>query len=292
MSDDNPVTTDVVTPPASTEAPTPESGGTPTATDLAPAPTEPVQTGESQVDEATVTRMQQQIAKNERLLSSLGIDPSSDVADRLEAGLVTPDDLLTRYRPEPAAPTQPVEQPTGSNEVRDLIKKIQNDGADQDDLVKTLELVDNMSQQNQHAAEQARVQQTIAQCKDSVNTVLSKDEQHATMPEDLRAAEEQMFLASTDAHVMNEARNAPNPASYMSPNVYSFFAQKNAETLNQLRDHWINVGRQQATGVPQSPVTPVSPNDGGSPNTPPPMHPNQDNWREMGKAYLNARGIT
>ena len=64
MSDDNPVTTDVVTPQASTEAPTPESGGTPTATDLAPAPTEPVQTGESQVDEATVTRMQQQIAKN------------------------------------------------------------------------------------------------------------------------------------------------------------------------------------------------------------------------------------
>ena len=291
MSDDNLTTNDVVTPPVSHEAPTPESGGTPTVTEQVPETTAQEQTGESQVDEATVTRMQQQMAKNDRLLNSLGIDPNSDVADRLEAGLVTPDDLLTRYRPEPTAlAPPPVRQPSVSEE-RNLIDKIQKDGADQDDLVKTLELIEKMAQKNQFHAEQAAVQSTIAQCKDSVNNVLERDSHHSQMPEDLKAVEQQMFLSSTDSVVLHEAEGAPNPASYMSPQVYSFYAKKNAENLNKLRNHWINVGKQQMTVGGNTSIQPVSSSDGGSPNTPPPIQPNKDNWRQLGKQYMSARGI-
>ena len=83
----------------------------PTTTPQDPSvPAEPV---EVQPDTGTVTRLQQELARQNRVLMSLGIDPASDVAEKFQRGIISRDQLLEEAGIRvPQQSFEPAPQPT------------------------------------------------------------------------------------------------------------------------------------------------------------------------------------
>ena len=108
---------------------------------------EPVVTPEPQ-DEATAERLRQQIAQNNKLLSTVGIDPASDIAARYNQGLLTEDDILRhvastvqpyQQQATPQAP-QGTQEPQANKSTADMLNALkQKDGISQDDIIGFLE---------------------------------------------------------------------------------------------------------------------------------------------------------
>jgi len=290
--DDNPITPDVVNPdPSATEiAEAPTSSETYNAAETSTVV--PAETVATETDQATVTRLQQDVARNNRLLSSLGIDPSSDAAERVEAGLVDPQDLLPRPVAAPAIPEH-LENQSAPPSLDDIISRVQKEGgASNDDFVDALRIIQDQSIQQKNVHHQQMVNQTISDCTGAVNQVYDNAEGSQSLPDNLKEIEQQLFLSSTDNLVLEEANKTTNPNSYMNPNAYNFFANKNADRFSQLRNHYMEQGRQMAlTGqtIPSNTIQPLAAGDGASPNTPGQAPITGKNWKQRGRDYMNNR---
>ena len=142
--------------------------------------------------------------------------------------------------------------------------------------------------------QEEKVSQAADNCARTVQQRLKEDDLHKHLPPELQEIEDQLFLSSTDNMVMQEAKRSNNPSAYLNTDMYDFMADKNAERLQKIRDHYIELGRQNArNGVPAGNINPIAPSVGGSPSGPSPVTSNKSNWKEMARQLgaQIARGI-
>ena len=113
---------------------------------------------------------------------------------------------------------------------------------------------------------------------------------HADLPDNVKEIESQVFLSSTDNLLATETKGDPR---YLTAPNYGFYAGKNLERLNTLRNHWIDYGKQLQKGTitPKPSVNPISPTVGSAPITPPETPTTIDNMAERAKAYTEQHGV-
>lgn len=271
--------------------PAPSEGDVVTSTTEPAAP--PDTTGQAKGDEpqpdidaGKITRLEQQLSDQKRLLYSLGLDPESDVAEQLNKGLINKQDLLEQIgaivpgKP-PTAPPDPMQR------VDDLISKIEKSGnADVPDLVETLKALKsvavNVAQKDQAAA----MDTLYKQCRNATETVINNEESHKNLPDDISEIESQIFLSSTDNLLATETNSNPR---YLTPAAYSHYAQKNLGRLNKWRNHWIEQGKeiQRQSTTPKPGVNPISPTTGAGPISPPKPRITLDNIDEATRNWIN-----
>ena len=259
-------------------------------------PTEDVST-----DAGQVNRIRQQMEKSNKLLAGLGIDPSSDIADKYTAGIYSKEDLLELMGIHSGQPQVPTAQPKSvpfagpANTLQEVIDRVNREGASEKDFVEALSAVQSALTASQQEAQANDLSNTLNQCASSTKRVIQSHERHTALPADLQAVEEQLFLAATDNLVLREAQNSPNPNAFLSPNSYGYYANRFNNQYQKLVNHYINVGRQmQKQGmapVHGSGVNPVSPSLGSGPSEPASVPINRDNWKEAARAYMNRQGV-
>ena len=266
----------------------------PQSTDVTTTDT-PVDTT-TQVDDGKLTRMEQDMAKKNRVLDALGINPDSDVADRFDSGLLTRDELLREAgHTEPAPAYQQPEQPRDPmatlTELRQKISsEAYTDPKDLDAVIGTMQ--DILVAQDQRSR-QKDVQDHVNTCKSVVNKVYDSDPTIENLPIEIQQIERLAFEASTDA--LLERENPNNPYQYATPVGYKFYAEKNARRFQQMRDYYINLGRtiEKTGGNPPvtNPVVPISSSQGGSPTPSPPVRITRENMKQKAREYQAQRGI-
>lgn len=246
-----------------------------------------VEPTQAKADNGKATRLEQEIASYKRVMEVMGIDPDSDVAQRVMSGVVSKEDLMRQIGAQQPA-QQPQEAPGARERLRQLVDRVNSDEPTQDDFKESLRIIADLVEEGSRTAEQQKAQTTLQSCAQAVTDVLRQDPVHTQMPEQLRTAEEQMFLAATDFLVGAEARKTGNPQAFLNPRVYGFYASKAAEQLGGLREYYMSQGRQATRTAPKpTSVNPIPPSTGGQPvQGPPPELITVKNMRQAAAQYL------
>jgi hypothetical protein len=250
---------------------------------------EPGATAPQSVENGKAARLEQELSKMNRALKSLGVDPDSDVVDKINRGIMTWDDVLNRQQPTQQVQPQPRR---ASDKLAQVYQKVHAAEPTADDFKEALAaMVDAVK--DQEARESAQTtQQIVSAVKGSVYNVIDNDDLHKQLPPDLAALERDVFYSSTDHFVSDEAFKSPNPNRFFTPETYKYYAEMNANRYNKLREHYINLGRQQERQALQQPktnqtnVVPISAGAGISPATPPVPQVTKANMKQAAEAYL------
>ncbi|MCE5185031.1 MAG: hypothetical protein LLF76_02775 [Planctomycetaceae bacterium] len=276
---------------------TPSQVNSPVQVQGEPAPEPIAEPTTSQVpdDRGTVSRMQQEIAKYRKVFQGLNIDPESDFADQFIAGVIGKDEVARNLgvAPQPQAPALPVERP--HERLAKIINKVRSEGATEEDFATGLSVMADVLQNIDQSQTQAQQASLLQQCETAVRNVISADTFHTSLPEEVRALEAELFLASTDYFLGTEARKTTNPQAFLTPQGYAMYANKNAERMDRYRQHLINHGKQLAMAALKQPnqqtVQPISPSTGGSPVMPAQPPITRNNMRKAAQNYLAQRGV-
>lgn len=258
---------------------------------------QPEGTFDTKTDTGADKRAAQELAKKNKLLEAIGIDPDSEIADMYQAGVISKEELAQHMQgfgqqQQQAWPQQQMTEQQKQETISDVLGRIKTQGATEEDVVKALEMVQQEISTTQQEKQTEQLNQTINQCIQATTGVLRSDEYHGQLPEELQSLEQQMFLASTDNYVLQEAQKTGNPQRYMNPNTYQYYASKNAERFGKLRDHYIELGKklQREAMKPRSHnqqnVNPVPPGSGQAPANPPRQQITVDNLNESAAKYI------
>lgn len=237
-------------------------------------------------DTGKLTRLEQQLKKQSNLLVQFGIDPDSDVADKLAAGIITKDDILGKTEPEKPP----------ANKVAALKSEIQaklnaGKGLEENDFLRLVDLLEESNQQTNQFQEQSRVEALIGQCEDAMLNHLNADQFHVKAPENIQQIEQQLFLSSTDNLLTRDAQSFGDVSSFIKPKTYGHYAAKNLERLQTYRTYLIELGKQiqmqSITGKPGP--NPVSSTTGAGPTAPPSPKINATNISEATRNYFKQR---
>lgn len=275
-----------------TYGPPPSPGEEPSTTE----PTAPADvTGQPKGEEpqpdisGTVTRLEQQIKAKNEFLSNLGIDPDSDMVEKLNKGLITKDDLFAK----PTATTTPQATVIDKwNKFRQNITEQVNKTGEvsSTDFIKSLDVMNEVIAESRQQNQLVEVEKHFTQCKNAAETVIGSDEKHGSLPEDMQDIEMQFCLGATDYRLASETKGDPR---YSTPQHYSWYADKVMGDYGKLRNHWFEAGKKAALESikPQPPVNPVSPGTGGAPITPTELRIDASNIGEATERYFENQGI-
>ena len=249
------------------------------------------------VDEATAkaTRVEQEIAKYAKVLKGLGIDPDSDFADKFNQGLVTHEELLERVAPQAAqAPVTPQLPKSPADRLSEIIARVDSEGASEDDFKDAVSTFKDYIQGQEKQTAMTNQELLAQRCERTVVDNLLEDPIHKAMPSDeLKQIEQRLFLSSTDALVGQEARKTNHPERYLSPEVYDFYSQRNAEDLTKLRDYYKKTGFDAGVAAARGQVDipqPMSPSGGGAPIPAPTQRITTKNMKNAALEYLKNAG--
>jgi hypothetical protein len=244
-------------------------------------------------DNGKAGRLESEVAGYRKVLDTLGIDPDSDVAQKVMAGVVSKEDLVRYIAPQPQVVPQPEQTDaplTAAQKLEALLNKVDAEDPTQDDFKDSLRIINELVHEQETAQIEQRAQENFNKITEAMLAPIMDDSYHKELPDELKAAEERLFTGGTDYLVGEEARKSPNPQMYLNPKTYGFYAEQNKELYDKLREHYINVGRQQErAGIqkPQPQVQPVAPSVGGTPVTAPTEIINLNNMRQKAQEYLN-----
>jgi hypothetical protein len=263
----------------------------PPATDDTGQPQDDVQ----QPDDGKAERLEQRLAETNKMLTRLGFDPESDIAERFNAGLISKEEILMQAGVTPTAPP-PKEQPSSASDklaqLKSRVGQSVKDGKGilEGDILELLDVTTDLVAESNELQNQNSLERQFAECRDATLNVIGKDPKHTEAPDNIKDIESQMFLSSTDNLVAITGRG--DPKSITGKN-YSFYAGKNLDKLNELRNYWMEQGRKTAPQPPvppANPVNPISPSEGGGPITPPETPTTIDNIEERAQAYIESFG--
>ena len=248
-------------------------------------------------DDGKAARLETELNGYRKVLDTLGIDPDSDVAQKVMAGVIGKDDLVKHIAPQianriPPQPETPREPEYAADKLRALMERVEAGDPTQDDFKESLRIINQLVDENNQVQQQRSQQDTIARCTQAMLAPIMDDKYHAELPDDLKRVEEQMFQGGTDLTVGQEARKSPNPQVYFNEKTYGFYADQNKQAYDKLRTHYINMGRKmERGGTPNpNPIEPVAPSTGGAPVEAPKTIPTAKNMRDLAKQYLQGNG--
>ena len=314
---------DPLNPPA--DAVTPDPNVSPDAVGSPEAPTEPTSPEDGtkppietpEAPEAATERLKQTNAQNAKLLSALGIDPLSDIAEQLEKGLITPEmvqaHVAAKYQPKPApvgpTTTAPSNDPVAQAEAEQKAaleaynKEVSDSGGVSLETNQRLRAADNKVNDArldklsaQIAADKHKEQ--VDESVEAVVNIARTTPEFANMSVDLQKDTEQVSIAFTGMLADQQARAMGlNPAT-LNAEQYSYFANEANKKLAGLGEFYRNLGRNEAkanfqpppnlpSGNPNQP-TPVPANSTGAPipSTNPYAQVNSFNHAEAAKDYM------
>lgn len=248
----------------------------PATNEAVPATSPPV------IDQATVTRMQQELARSRKALETIGIDPDSSAVDAVGQGMVDIN-ALKRMQQTSEMP------PSSGDPLSDLIARVERGEpitpADYAQHLKAIQAsIAGVKQEYSQQFQSQQVQNTMSQCIDATLNVLRDDPGYLNLPEDLRPQMEQMFLATVDNLVADEGRRAGNPSAFMTPKTYGFYAAKAIGNLAQVRNAWSGSVPTANRGI-----KPISPQSGTAPTLQRPAV-NRHNWQQRAYEYAQRSG--
>jgi len=275
--------------------PAPSEGDTP-STPEPPADVTGQPEPEPQPDESgKVTRLEQDLAKQKKFLSNLGIDADSDFIERYNAGLISPDQLLKQAGVTPSATEAP---PNAMQRLLQHTEKVKKQvdtgkGVTEKDYLEGMAIVAEVANEGVRLRQQTETDALYSQCQTATLSALDKDELHNAAPDDIKTIESQMFWVSTDNLLATDAHSLGNPESYFTPKSYTLYATKNMERLQALRNHWIEHGKKLARNqiAPTPSVNPIPATTGSGPATPPLPRIDRDNMGEAARNYAQQRAV-
>lgn len=273
--------------------PTVEAQAEQVANQGATATSGPVTTEPNPVDNGKAARLEQELAKVNRALKNLGVDPESDVLDKINRGIINWDDVInrqpqTRQMPEPAK--------RASDKLAEVYQKVSHADPTPDDFKEALAAMVAAVKEQETKEMANTTQQVVSAVKNSVFNVIENDAMHKQLPPDLAQLEKDVFYSSTDHYVSNEAFQSGNPNRFFNPETYKYYAELNAGRYQKLRDFYVNQGRQMEKQAltqqkqPQTNVVPISASAGAAPATPTLPQMTKANMKQAAAAYLAQMG--
>lgn len=272
QTDETPSTPDVVTP---------KPEGTPAA-------------GESKVDEkdaeaaAKAERLSQDNANLRAVLTKIGIDPDSQTAEHLRAGLITVDDVMRARQPvQPSVETQKSDAAASAVPLDQKLVNLQNILAGQKGDVsaeeyrnaqgKMLEVITDLVRANQNITKKQEIDannQKIQSMIGAAQDVFNKDVTFK-IPEGMKEIAQEMFLGAADIEHVELQRQFGERAN--TPEYFRHSAGKVAPRFNQFLQAVYKAGSQAAVDAinrskpaGQTVVNPLQPGVvGGTPPPPP-----------------------
>ncbi len=296
-----------------TETPTPDATQTPqlpVETPNAPESTEtPVSTPEDLT--AASERLSQRNAKLSKLVTALGEDPNSDMADQLEAGVITAEDvrnrLLSRMNvPQtvaPVAPVSPANDPVTEATTRlETAKAAYNAEAKEGGVQLTtnseyMDAIQGLNEAKLNAVtQQVTARETATQANENVNAVLSaaqSGEFYGDMSTEMQGEVDLASIGLTGIIADREAQQLGlNPAN-LNANQVAYFANKAQVILGNMASHFISIGEARVRdgfrppvnppGAP--PVTPIGPSGNAIPVPNQYLNVSIDSHKDAARAY-------
>ena len=243
-------------------------------------------------DQGKAKRMEQELAAQRKMLSSLGVNPDSEAVRQFNAGLISREELL-------GAPKVFEEQPKSAadkfNEHRvNMTKKIETgEQLTPADYLAGLEIQSEMVQENHDLKARGDREVLIDRCINAASAVIANDELHKTLPTNIQEIETQFFVASTDS-VWGVATGGDQ--SKVTPENYNYYAQQNLNgPYQKLRNALIEHGRLLERGTPPTTptptqsVVPLSTHTGSGPAVPHAPIVKLDNLQEAARNYAKQR---
>ncbi len=314
-----PIGTDEATTPPETPAGTPQPDAEPTKEP--DGTTTPPETPEA--PDATVERLKQQVARQNKLLGIAGIDPASDIGEQLENGLISTEDVQNHVRakyqtpqttnaPETSAPASndPVALAVASVEAaqKGLVdakaavdSEIATDGSISvaaNNALFNAQQASNDANNTLNSAKMDKLTQQITadkqfeqvnQSVEAVKSIARGGAEFANMAAPLQKTVEDVTLAYAGAMADKWAmENGINPAT-LTTAQYQHFANEASKQLESLSGHFTNLGRGQSKAgfVPNQPANPQPSNANVNTNIPVPANASGDPV-PVNNPYINA----
>lgn len=221
-----------------------------------------------QEKQAAEERLRQQNARQARLLSSLGIDPLSDIAEQLEQGLITEDMVVQHVMQKRGLNPQQVnnQQNNAVPDRNDPVAQAKaayeaakqachQEGKENGQVsFEALERRDEAFIQLQNAMEESFTQRMRAEEKaqaaqknvDAVLSVGRSGEYYNQLPDDLKQISDFVHVATTAVMANQEASQMGFDPDGLSQKQCQYFANKNSKDINRLAEYLIEIGRRQA----------------------------------------------
>jgi len=252
---------------------------------------------------AAAERLKQQNARQAKLLSSLGIDPLSDIGEQLESGLITPDMVknhVLRNTPQPVnepAADDPMVTAESEYELarRACEEEGQNTGQVSFDTLRryneaALKLQDVKAQS---VTRQMAAERQAKQAYDNVDRVLTvarSTPYYQGFSENGRQISDLVHVALTGAIAEQEARKLGLNPQTLTPQQCEYFAQKASVKLGELAAELIATGnRQPVNPVPNNQRPAYVPAGSGGSNVGIPngyQRANIANHQELARQYM------
>lgn len=236
---------------------------TPNVVNQNPVEAEPTEKEVEQPDDkATTDRLKQQNARQAKLLSSLGVDPLSDLGEQLESGLITPDmvknHILGSQRPAEAAPSAPtvdLGNPLAVAQEEYRQAKIAYDKETEEGsisittnsaLLNTIQKLNDAKLEN--LTRQITAEKQSQQVSESVEAVLNvarSNPEYVQMGDNLKQASDTVNIAMTGILADREAQKMGIDPATLTRQQYEYFAKKASEQLGELANFYIEMGQKQ-----------------------------------------------
>jgi len=251
-------------------------------------------------DTGKISRLEQRLAQNNKILTSLGIDPESDIAERYQRGLVSKEELLMRagiQAPQPQMDRQAARPVSAMDKLYHLKQRVgqsvkDNKGILEADILEFMDVASDLAGENVQLQQQGEMAKNLNDCRSATLSVIEKDNVHTELPDNIKEIESELFLSSTDYLL---SVNAGGNIKYYTPSNYQFYAGKNLQRLNNYRNYLIDLGRKTPLPPPPKPntarVNPISSSTGSAPITPPETLTTIHNMGERARAYVENFGV-
>jgi hypothetical protein len=258
-------------------------------------------------------RLKQQNARQAKLLSSLGIDPLSDIAEQLESGLITPE-MVMNHVVSRRGPTQQSQQPTEQQQSSDPVSVAEREYQEAKTACETegqqtgqlsfetnkryMEAAMRLNDvKAQNITRQLTADRQVQQANENVDSVLTVARNNAYYPvfdQKLKQYSDFAHVAMTAAIVNQEASRMGLDANNLSPKQYEYFAGKATEYFGELAEALVEMGRQQvrknispANVLQQRTISvPAGPGGSGIPVANPYAKVNHTNHVDAARQYM------
>lgn len=269
--------------------------------------------------EAINDRLRRQNSRQAKLISALGLDPTSDLDEQLENGLITPEmlraHLASRYAPQTAAAPQAPQTTQGSLEAAAAEQKAALEAYN-----KEVEETGSVSLQTNNRLRQADIRVNDARLEQLTQQITAKDKseqdnksvaavletarstpEYIRMEPTMQKTVDDVSLSLTGLIADREVRGMGiNPAT-LNAQQYKYFAGKASESLGKLAEYYRQLGRdevkksllpKQPNNRPNQPLVNPANNAGepaGAPN--PYERVTVRNHKEAARQFARAGGI-
>lgn len=276
---------------ASEVAATPEtkvdiSQGVPITAEIPAQPEPRAEETPKEIEEKSVTeRLKQKNARQAKLLSTLGIDPMSDLLEQFEEGLITPEmvkqHVLGRQATEPApAVTNIGSDPLSIAQAEYNAAKAAYDKEAESGSISIqtnnahLSAIQKLNDAKlEGITQQIAADRTARQANENVEQVLNvarSTPEYSNYSDELKSTADMVNIAVTGIIADKEAKAMGYDPASLSPSQYGYFAKKATTELEKLANYYIEMGRRQAKeglipkNTNQITPDPISSGEGGA----------------------------